>query len=90
MKQIHINCSDFVAEIGNLLDGEIDPELRRHLEAHLASCGACTVVYDSTRQIIRILAGSQTFELSAGELRAGTASIMDRIRALPRVPSGVS
>lgn len=82
MKQVHINCSDFVAEIGNLLDGEVSAERRAHLEAHLAVCEACTVVYDSTRKTIRILADTQTFELSPGELKSGTRNIMARIRAL--------
>lgn len=83
MNHIHINCSDFVSEIGNLLDGEVNPELRQHLEAHLATCKACTVVYDSTRRTIRILGGdTQIFELSAGDLRSGTESIMARIRAI--------
>ncbi len=82
MNPIHIRCADFMAEIGNLLDGDIDPQLRAHLEAHLASCNVCTVVYDSTRKTIRILADSGTFELSPEELRSGTDSIMTRIRAL--------
>ena len=82
MKHIHINCSDFVAEIGNLLDGDVDPELRAHLEAHLSVCKACTVVYDSTRKTIHILADTEMFELSASELSSGTQSVMDRIRAL--------
>ena len=82
MNHVHINCSDFVSEIGNLLDGEVNPDLRQHLDAHLATCKACTVVYDSTRRTIRILGETQTFELSAGDLRSGTESIMARIRAI--------
>jgi anti-sigma factor RsiW len=83
---IHISCSDFVAEIGNLLDGGVDPDLRAHLEAHLAVCKACTVVYDSTRKTIRIVADTGTFELSAGELKTETESVMARIRALRAQP----
>jgi anti-sigma factor RsiW len=82
LNPIHISCSDFVAEIGNLLDGDVDPQLRAHLEAHLASCRACTVVYDSTRKTIKILSDSATFELTSSELKAGTENVMARIRAL--------
>ncbi len=82
MSAIHISCADFVAEIGNLLDGDIDPQLRAHLEAHLASCKACTVVFDSTKKTIRILAGTESFDLTASELKAGTESVMAKIRAL--------
>ena len=82
MSNIHISCADFVAEMGNLLDDAVDPELRAHLEAHLATCKTCTVLYDSTRKTIRILADSEMFELSTGEIRSGTENIMARIRAL--------
>jgi predicted anti-sigma-YlaC factor YlaD len=82
MTRLHINCSDFRAEIGNLLDGEVDPQFRVQLEAHLAECKACTVVYDSVRKTIRILADSHSFELSTAELKSGTESVMARIRAL--------
>jgi anti-sigma factor RsiW len=82
LNPIHISCSDFVAEIGNLLDGGIDPQLRAHLEAHLASCKVCTVVFDSTRKTIRIVSESATFELTPQELKSGTESVMAKIRAL--------
>jgi len=71
-----------MAGMGNLLDDAVDPELRAHLEAHLATCKTCTVLYDSTRKTVRILADTEVFELSTGEIRSGTESIMARIRAL--------
>ncbi len=76
-----VNCSDFVAEVGNLLDGETGAELRAHLEAHLAECQTCQVIYDSTRKTIRIVAGTRTFELPGERLRTGIDQIMARIRA---------
>ena len=82
MSGIHVSCSDLVAEIGNLLDGEVSAELRAQLEAHLAICKHCMAVYDSTRKTIRIVAGSETFELSAAEIRLSTDEIMTRIRRL--------
>ena len=86
MTHLHINCSDFRAEIGNLLDGDVDPQFRAQLEAHLADCKACTVIYDSVRKTIRILADTNTFELSEAELKSGTESIMTRIRSLKEQP----
>jgi predicted anti-sigma-YlaC factor YlaD len=77
-----INCSDFLAEIGNLLDGEVGPELLAHLEGHLKDCRACEVMYDSTRKTIRVLAGSQSFELPPQAIRASSGKIMARIRAM--------
>jgi anti-sigma factor RsiW len=78
---VKINCSDFVAEIGNLLDGEVSAEVRAHLEQHLAECKACTAVYDSTRKTLRIVSDSGSFELPKQFLKADAAAIMARIRA---------
>jgi predicted anti-sigma-YlaC factor YlaD len=89
VKHIRIDCADFVKEIGNLLDGGVDPQLRAHLEGHLAECKACTVVYDSTRKTIRILADTEVFELSPAELKAGTENIMARIRELKKSRGGM-
>jgi anti-sigma factor RsiW len=33
-----VSCNEFLAEFGNFLDGELNTELRRELEAHLAHC----------------------------------------------------
>lgn len=75
-----ISCADFLAEMGNLLDEEISAELRAHLEAHLAECETCSVLYDSSRKTIRIVAGSSVFDLTPEQLRTSTDSIMERIR----------
>ncbi|HVY92359.1 MAG TPA: hypothetical protein VHA14_06410, partial [Bryobacteraceae bacterium] len=69
-------------EIGNLLEGGVNPELKAKLEQHLSVCAQCTVVYDSMRKTIRILTDTGTFELSADEIRTSADEIMARIRGL--------
>jgi hypothetical protein len=76
-----INCADFLAEMGNLLDDSVVGDLRAHLEAHLAECASCSVLYDSTRKTIRILTDTSAFALSAEQLKPDTDAIMARIRA---------
>ena len=78
----HINCADFRARLSDLLDGDVDSEWRAKLEAHLAVCQVCTIIWDSTKKTLRILADANTFELSPAELRSGTAAVMARIRSL--------
>ena len=39
-----LNCDDFLAEFGDLLEGKLKLELRRQLEAHLAHCQTCQVI----------------------------------------------
>ena len=58
-----INCKDFMAEIGNYLDGEVADAVRLQLEAHLSHCQTCQVVYDSARKTVKVLTDSGSFEL---------------------------
>lgn len=87
MNHVPISCADFLTEMGNLLDDQLDPALRAHLVAHLAECKTCTVLYDSTRKTIRILTDTEAFELPAGEMKTSTAGIMARIREIGTDPS---
>ena len=41
-----ITCEEFLAEIGDYLENEVSPEVRKELELHLAQCRACHVLYD--------------------------------------------
>ena len=75
-----INCADFIAEIGNYLDGDLAAEVRRQLEHHLSHCSTCQVVLDSTKKTIRIVTDSGSFDLPAAASKPITAEIMTRIR----------
>ena len=79
-----IRCSDFIAEIGNLLDGEAAAELRAELEHHLAHCQTCQVIYDSARNTVKIVTESGSFELPPGVSKSVTANVMARIREVSK------
>ena len=79
-----INCKDFMAEIGNYLDGEVADAVRLQLEAHLSHCHTCQVVYDSARKTVKVLTDSGSFELSEAASKPITESIMARIRSQRR------
>ncbi|MGE5275688.1 MAG: anti-sigma factor family protein [Acidobacteriota bacterium] len=49
------SCDDLRAELSNILDGGITPELREQIEKHLAHCATCRVILDSTRKTLRIV-----------------------------------
>jgi len=72
-----ISCDSFLAELGNLLDNQVSPEARQHLEWHLAHCRHCEVLYDSTRKTITIVTESNSFELP----ESVSESIVNRIMA---------
>lgn len=85
-----ISCQDFVTELGNLLDNELAADIRERLEAHLAHCSSCQVLYDSTRKTLRIVTDSGSFEYPEQIAEPVVTKIMDRIRAgceLPATPS---
>jgi predicted anti-sigma-YlaC factor YlaD len=75
-----IGCSDFLAEIGKLLDGDVAAQLRAELENHLAHCQTCRVIYDSARNTVRIVTESGSFELPQAVSKAVTANVMARLR----------
>ena len=75
-----ISCKDFISELGNLLDEEIASEIREQLELHLTHCNTCQVLYDSTRQTLRIVTESGSFEYPEPIAEPLVSKVMDRIR----------
>jgi hypothetical protein len=72
-----ITCEEFLAEIGDYLENEVSPEVRKELELHLSQCRACHVLYDSTRKTIKIVTESSSFELP----ETVSDPIIDRVMA---------
>jgi predicted anti-sigma-YlaC factor YlaD len=52
-----MNCGDYQQQIGEALDGALDPHAQAALDAHLASCEICRGV-QADLQRIRLLAGT--------------------------------
>ena len=75
-----ITCDEFMAELGDYLEGDVAIEVRRQLEHHLAHCQICQVVYDSTRKTIRIVTDSGSFDLPD----AAAGLVKDRIMSTLR------
>ena len=76
-----ISCADFMAAIGDYLDGEVAAEVRLQLEAHLAHCSVCSVVYDSAQKTVRILTDSGSFDLPEAAAKPIVEKIMAAIRS---------
>ena len=76
-----ITCQDFITELGNLLDHELAAEIRGQLEAHLAECNTCQVLYDSTRKTLKIVTDSGSFEYPEPISEPVVSKIMERVRA---------
>ena len=76
-----ISCADFMAEIGNYLEGDVAEEVRAQLEHHLSHCRSCTVLLDSTRKTLTVVTDTGSFELPDATFRPMAERIMARIRS---------
>ena len=75
-----INCADFMAELGNYLEGEVADEVRLRLEHHLSHCQTCTVLVDSTRKTVKIVTEAGAFDLPKTAFRPIMEQVMTRIK----------
>ena len=61
-----LDCKHIWRELSNYLDGDIPPEVRRDIEAHVAQCRHCAALLDSTHNIIVLIADERRLELRLG------------------------
>ena len=47
-------CPDYISNLNDFLDGEIDPELCEEIELHLGQCKNCKLMVDSMRQTVKL------------------------------------
>ena len=75
-----MKCSEFLNELTNYLDGELDAQTKTELDEHLAWCHNCYVVCDTTRTV------SYTHLSHATQVRTEiVCRVMDEIAAEPRL-----
>lgn len=79
-----MDCKEFMADLGDYLDGDVASAVRAQLEAHLSHCQTCRVVYDSVRKTVTVLTDCGSFELSDAASKPITEEIMARIRSQRR------
>lgn len=58
-----MDCKDVLANLSLYIDGEGSDELRQALEAHIARCRRCRVVFDSTGKMLKIVTDADPFEV---------------------------
>lgn len=47
-------CDDLIGELSDYIDGELEPELCKKLEAHLSNCGNCRLMVDTLRKTVQL------------------------------------
>ncbi|PYX98373.1 MAG: hypothetical protein DMG62_03995 [Acidobacteria bacterium] len=58
-----MKCKDFLKELNEYLDGDIDVQLKTELEEHLQWCHNCFVVCNTTRKTIEIYRDNDVYPL---------------------------
>ena len=58
-----MKCKDFLNELNEYLDGNIDVQLKTELEEHLQWCHNCFVVCNTTRKTIEIYRDNDVYPL---------------------------
>jgi anti-sigma factor (TIGR02949 family) len=77
------SCEDVRAALGDYIDGDVSPDIRRELETHLAECRTCQVLYDTTRKTLRIVTDVGSFEVPEAISERLITRIMAGLTASP-------
>ena len=56
-----LTCKDFLRELSEFLDEDLDAEVRAKLERHITECPNCWVIADTTRKTVRIYKGMDPY-----------------------------
>jgi anti-sigma factor RsiW len=60
-----MTCPQFLEELNDYLDDEVDAEMRSELERHLSKCPGCRVIRDTTRKTVRVFKGLEPYPISS-------------------------
>ena len=52
-----VTCKDFLRELSDFLDENVDSAVRQDLERHINECPNCWVICDTTKKTIQVYKG---------------------------------
>ena len=58
-----MTCTEFLAQLDDLIDDEVGVALRADLEEHLKECDHCVITLNTTRKTIEIYRSHELYEL---------------------------
>ena len=58
-----MKCQDLLAQLGDYVDGTIDPAICSKFEQHMAGCNPCQVVVDNIRKTITLYKDGKPYQL---------------------------
>ena len=76
-----MTCTDFLAQLTEYFDGEIDPALLLEVQHHIVECHHCEVVLDSTTKTINIYRDHEIYDFPPELQQRMHVAIMARCHA---------
>jgi anti-sigma factor RsiW len=75
-----VTCTEFLAQLDDLIDDEVTVNLRADLEAHLRECEHCVITLNTTRKTIEIYRSHEIYELPEDLRERLEKAIMSKCR----------
>lgn len=75
-----MTCTEFLAQLDDLLDEKIPGTMRADLQQHLRECDHCVVTYNTTRKTIEIYRSHEIYELPDSLRERLHAAILSKCR----------
>ena len=68
-----MTCTEFLAQMTDYFDGEVEPRLLEEIQSHLGECHHCEILVDTTQKTIKVYRDHQVYELT-DEVRERTVT----------------
>ena len=75
-----MTCTEFLAQLDDLIDDTGTMKMRADLQEHLRGCDHCEVTLNTTRKTIQIYRSHEVYEMPAGLRERLHKAIMDRCK----------
>ncbi len=56
-------CSDFIGNLNDFMDGELEPELCEEISKHLSHCDNCRIMVDTLKMTVKLCRDGKEEEL---------------------------
>ena len=75
-----MTCTEFLAQLDDLIDDVVTAKMRADLQEHLRGCEHCEVTLNTTRKTIEIYRSHEIYELPTGLRERLHKAIMERCK----------
>ncbi|HEX3892995.1 MAG TPA: zf-HC2 domain-containing protein [Terracidiphilus sp.] len=75
-----MTCTEFLAQLDELIDDSVTAQMRADLQEHLRGCEHCEVTLSTTRKTIEIYRSHEIYDLPAGLRDRLHKAIMERCK----------